>query len=208
MADTIESFVAKLQADGVETGKAEAEKITADATADAERIVANARAEAEKIIADAQADADGLLARGRTELALAARDTTLKLNEALSGALTRIVSESVAKPMSDPQFLGSLLHEVVLIYVKGLQQRGEVMTLNVPESLQEQLTDWAMHEIGQGAIEGSRGSVDLKAALAGAGFEYTVSGATVEVTPESVTTALTEMLTPRLREILAAQAGA
>ncbi|MHC4986656.1 MAG: hypothetical protein ACYTFO_10945, partial [Planctomycetota bacterium] len=70
------------------------------------------------------------------------------------------------------------------------------------------LTDWALQEIGQGVIEGARGSVDLKASLAGAGFEYTVSGATVEVTPESVTTALTEMLTPRLREILAGQADA
>jgi len=208
MADTIESFVAKLQADGVETGKAEAEKITAEATVQAERIVADAKAEAEKILAGAQADADGLLARGRTELDLAARDTTLKLNEALSGALTRIVGEAVAKPMADPEFLGKLLHEVVLTYVKGLADRDEVMTINVPEALQDQLTDWALREIGQGAIEGARGSVDLKAALAGAGFEYTVSGATVEVTPESVTTALTEMLTPRLREILAAQADA
>ena len=208
MADTIESFVAKLQADGVETGKAEAEKITADATAQAERIVAEARGEADKIIATAQADADGLLTRGRTELELAARDTTLKLNEALSGALTRIVAESVAKPLGDAEFLGKLLHEVVLTYVEGLQQSDRVMTINVPESLQEQLTDWAMHEIGQGAIQGARGSVDLKAVLSGAGFEYTVSGATIDVTPESVTTALTEMLTPRLREILAAQGDA
>ncbi|MHC4985932.1 MAG: hypothetical protein ACYTFO_07225, partial [Planctomycetota bacterium] len=135
MADTIESFVAKLQADGVEAGQAEADKITAEATTQAEGIVANARAEAEKILAKAQSDADGLLTRGRTELELAARDTTLKLNEALSGSLTRMVAESVAKPMSDPAFLGKLLHEVVLIYINALKERGEMMSLNVPEAL-------------------------------------------------------------------------
>ena len=45
MPETIESFVAKLQADGVEAGKAEAEKLLADAQAHADRIIGSIRHE-------------------------------------------------------------------------------------------------------------------------------------------------------------------
>ncbi len=202
MADTIESFVAKLQAEGVEAGKAEAEKLRAQAAAEAERVVADAKAQAEKTIASAQTDADNLLARGKTELQLAARDTSLKLHEALNRGMQAVVAQGVKEPMSDPAFLGKLLHEVILLYVKELQANKDVMRINVPEQLQGDLTDWALHEIGQAAIDGMRGVIDMKSTLAGAGFEYTVSGATVEITPDSVTQSLAEILSPALRDAL------
>ena len=202
MADTIESFVAKLQAEGVDAGKAEAEKLRADAAAEAERTVANAKAQADKIIADAQADAGNLLARGKTELQLAARDTSLKLHNALNRGLQAIVAQGVREPMTDPAFLGKLLHEVVLLYAKELQANTDVMRINVPEKLRNDLTDWALHEIGQAAMDGMRGVIDMKTTLADAGLEYTVAGATVEITPDSVTQSLADILSPALRDVL------
>ena len=202
MPETIESFVAKLQADGVEAGKAEAGRILADAKAQADRIIADAKAQADKIVATANTDADNLLARGKTELSLASRDTVLKLQEALNRAMQTLVSDAVKAPMSDTAFLGKLLHEVVLLYIKQLQEDREVMRINVSGPLREELTRWALKEIGEATVEGYRGCLDMKSTLMSAGFEYTVSGATVEVTPDSVTTALADILTPRLREIL------
>ena len=202
MADTIESFVAKLQADGVDAGRKQAETIQADAQAGADRILADAQKQAEKILADAEAEAGNLLARGKTELTLAARDTTLKLQDALSGAMQALVSEAVKGPIQDPTFLGKLLHEIVLMYVEQLQQSRGVMQINVPKEMREGLVEWALRELGRTAIDGVRGLFNLEAHLKTAGFEYSVTGATVEVTAESVTNALTELLTPRLREIL------
>lgn len=202
MADTIESFVAKLQAEGVDAGKAQAEKLRTEADAQAQRIVADAQAQAAKIIATAQADADNLLARGKTELQLAARDTSLKLHEALNRGMLAIVAQSVKEPMSDPAFLGKLLHEIILLYVKELQANKDVMRINVPEDLRSALSNWALHEIGQAALDGMHGVMDMKSTLAGAGLEYTVSGATVEITPESVTQSLSEILSPALRDAL------
>ncbi|MHC4563741.1 MAG: hypothetical protein ACYS8X_13350 [Planctomycetota bacterium] len=208
MPETIESFVAKLQAEGVDAGRQEGDKLRSDAQADADRIIAEAKAQAEKILADARTEADNALTRGKTELALAARDTMLKLQEAVNKALQGLVAAAIGEPMADTAFIGKLLHEVIMLYVKDLQEHKEVMGINVPESMRQELSDWAMREIGQAVVEGVRGSVDVRSTLATAGFEYTVSGATVEVTPDSVTQSLTELLTPALREVLSKAAQA
>ena len=50
------------------------------------------------------------------------------------------------------------------------------------------------------------GSSELAGTLKEAGFEYTVGGATVEVTLSSVVESLSEMVSPALRDILAAAA--
>ena len=205
MVDTIESFVAKLQADGVDAGRQEAEKLRADANAESDKIIAAAKADADKILADAKTQADDLLARGKTELSLAARDAVLKLQDALAHGLQAIVAQAVREPMKDAQFVGKLLHEIIMLYVQDLRDNKEVMNINVPESMRTELTDWAMREIGQATIDGVRGSVNLQGALAGAGFEFTVSGATVEATPESVTSTLTDLVGPKLRELLTAK---
>ncbi|HDZ21789.1 hypothetical protein LCGC14_0454410 [marine sediment metagenome] len=205
MVDTIESFVAKLQADGVDAGRQEAEKLRADASAEADKILAAAKADADKILAHAKTQADDLLARGKTELSLAARDAVLKLQDALAQGLQAIVAQAIREPMKDAQFVGKLLHEIIMLYLQDLRDNKEVMNINVPESMRTELTDWAMREIGQATIDGIRGSINLQGALAGAGFEFTVSGATVEVTPESVTSTLTDLVGPKLRELLTAK---
>ena len=45
-------------------------------------------------------------------------------------------------------------------------------------------------------------TIDLQGTLEAAGFEYTLSGATVEVTLRSVTESICELVGPRLREII------
>ena len=95
MVETIESFVAKLQADGVDAGRQEAEKLRADARAEADKIIAAAKADADKILADAKTQAADLLARGKTELSLAARAAVLKLQVALALGPQAIVAQAV-----------------------------------------------------------------------------------------------------------------
>ncbi len=202
MSDTIESFVAKLQSEGVDAGRQEAAKLVEQAKADAERIIADAQSQAQKTAAEAGTAAQATLERGKTELKLAARDIALKLQETLAKGLDAAIQQAVGKTLDDTAFIGTLLHEIVLIYAKDLHQHKDVMTINVPEDKRQQLKDWAMAEIGQQAVEGVRGVFDLRTTLAEAGFEYTVGGRTVEVTTSSVTTALAELLTPALRDIL------
>lgn len=202
MPETIESFVARLKAEGVEAGQQAAEKLREQATQEAEETLRQARAEAEKIVADAEADAQGLRARGETELQLAARDAALRLREALSRALTAVLAVGTKKKLKDTDFLGKVLHQLVTSYAKSDLAQEKGIRVNVPEDMRKKLVEWALHELSSEPSKHARVPLDLTGTLAQAGFEYTISGATVEVTQESVVEVLAELIGPSLREML------
>ncbi|MCD6304251.1 MAG: hypothetical protein J7M21_04740 [Planctomycetes bacterium] len=208
MAETIETFVAKLQQEGVEAGRKEADRIREEARKQAEDIVAEARREAEKLIADARAKADDMLARARTELALASRDAILRLREALSRGLSALLAHEVGKDLEDPQFIGKVLHEIVMLFVQSdFKKARETLKINVRPEMRDKLVSWAMSEIGKEVVEQVRPSIDLKGTLAEAGFEYTCGGSTVEVTTDSVVETLMDLVGPSLHEAIAKAAA-
>ena len=208
MAETIESFVAKLQAEGVQAGREQAETIRAEAEKQAKETVALARKQAEKIVADGRQTAEESLARGRSELELAARDAALRLQQSLSLALTAVLGHAVRQQLEDTTFLGKLLHEIVMLYVTSDFQCKDTLKINVSAEMREKLVSWAMAEIGRENVEKVRPSIDLKGTLADAGFEYTCRGSTVEITRDSLVATLMDLVGPDLREVLAkAMAG-
>ncbi|HET6428943.1 MAG TPA: V-type ATP synthase subunit E family protein [Phycisphaerae bacterium] len=202
MAESIESFVAKLQAEGVEAGRAEAARIVEQAKADAEQIVAGARGEAEKIVADAQRQAERSVAQGKAELKMAARDAVLRLRETIAAALEVVFREGAAKALRDEQFLPSLLHDVAQEYARQDAIGDWPVHIRVSDEKLHVATDWAIREMTGVDGEDWRSRIDLRGGLRSAGFEYTTSGGTVEVTPESVAAVLSEMIAPRLRELI------
>ena len=201
MGETIESFVAKLQAEGVEAGQQAAEKLLAEAKQQAEKIIQEANKQAERTLTDAKAKADSLLARAKTELDLAARDVVLRLREALEKALEAVLAESLKGKLANADFLARTLHDLVLLYAKADIERTGSMEINVPPELQEALTSWALKEMTKKAEESGM-TIDLKSTLSTRGFEYSVSGATVEVTLESVIETISEMVSPYLAEVV------
>jgi len=205
MAETIESFVAKLQSEGVQAGQQAAEKIIAEAKQQAEEIVTGSKEQAARTVAQANNEAEELLSRSRSDLELAARDVLAELREALSRALTAVLTRASREVLTDREFLASTLHELILEYAKADIERDAVMQIDVSAELREKLADWAIAEF-QAKAEEAGISVDLKGTLNTAGFEYKVSGATVEVTLESVVERLSELVTPQLRQILDAAA--
>jgi len=202
MAESIETFVAKLQTEGVQAGRQEADAIIAGAKTEAEKIVADANAQAEKIIAGAKSEAENLLSRGKTELSLAARDAALALQETLSKSLQALLKQHTGETLGDVEFLGKVLHELILLYAKDEMAAKSGITFNVAPELRQKLTDWALKEIGQDRLDNIGVHMDLKGTLATAGFEYTAGGATIEVTLDSVVETLTELVGPELKKVL------
>ncbi len=201
MSQTIESFVAKLQAEGVEAGQQAADKLCSEAKHQGEQIIKDARKQADKIIADAQSSAESLLARSQSELELAARDIVLRLRTALRRALEAILTAKVKDKLQDSDFLSRTLHDLVLLYASADVGREETMKINVSPEVQGQLAEWALKELARHAEQAGMG-IDLKGSLETAGFEYTVSGATVEVTTESVVELLGELISLRMKEVI------
>jgi len=225
MVDTIESFVEKLQEEGVRAGQANAEKIVAEAQRQAQQIVEKAQSQAQQTLTDTQRQAEATLAKAQTELHLATRDTVLHLRDVLTQCLRAVLVGPVEQKLNDAGFLGELLAEAVRQYAQADGEgRGE-MEIHVRPELHGKLAEWAISQLHQAAQTpsvsvGLKGTlaqaaggeqnpaehqglgIDLKGTLQQAGFEYKVDGGTVEVTVDSVVELLAGMVGPRLREIL------
>lgn len=206
MAETIEAFVSKLQADGVRAGQAAADKIRAEAEEQAKRIVAEAEVQAKKVMASAEAEREKILSRAETELRLAARDTIVRLQGSLSRALRGILMGAVREKLADSAFIGELLHQILTQYVQAdVSGRGGV-TINVSSKMREQLAQWAIETLRKDPKTSVFG-IDLRGTLKADGFEYMVVDGTVEVTTESVVEVLTGIVGPELKEIVAQAAA-
>ncbi|MBL7140303.1 MAG: hypothetical protein ISS74_05270 [Planctomycetes bacterium] len=201
MADSIESFVSKLQDEGVEAGRKEAQKIKDVARAEADRIVQEAQQKAQKTLDDAEQQAKDTRERGQTDLRLAARDTVLRLRETLSRVLRTVLLTRTGQALGDIDFLKGLIRDVVMQYAQAEREGKAAVDIRVSDEVRDRLTDWCRQEL-QPKAEAGGVAIDLQGALAEAGFEYQVEGANVEVTRASVVETLSDLVSPRLREMV------
>ncbi len=203
MTTTIEKFVSVLQNDGVEAGRQAADAIRAEADEQARRALDEARQRAEAIVQEAEAQAKRTRARVETELKFAARDTVLRLCEAISKVFTEVIRAAMARELSDVEFIRALVQDVVMQYARADSESNSVLVVNVSEENQRKLAHWAIHGLREG-LKGSSVHVDVKGFLKEAGFEYRISDGTVEVTVDSLTEILSGMVRPQLRKLMQA----
>lgn len=202
MTGSIETFVQKLQEEGVAAGRAEAVKIAEEAKAQAEKIIADAEAQAERTRDQARQQAEETLRQGRDELQLASRDALLRLRETIVAVLRTVLREAAEETLTDDEFLKALLHDVCVQYAASDAVRDWPVEIRVSDEKLKAAGEWALGEMRQRGREDWHSRIDLKGKLKSAGFEYNATGGMVEVTPESVAAVLGEMLSPRLREMI------
>jgi vacuolar-type H+-ATPase subunit E/Vma4 len=164
-------------------------------------MIADAKAEADQILAKARDDADKQLHRLQTELELAARDAILKLRETIEQVLTAMLSQKVEKHLSDPEFLGQIIREVIIAYAKADAAKQTDMKINISGKMGENFKDDILKNLFQSLNE-EQEKIILQTSLSKAGFEYKIDGATVEVSPDSISELISEMVGPGLQEIL------
>jgi V/A-type H+/Na+-transporting ATPase subunit E len=209
MATKLEEFVARLHAEGVVAGRAEAEQLICEAQARAAAIVAEAEARARDVVTRAEAEAAALAAQRESELRLAARDAILQLRAALGRSLEALVRRQTRGVLDDPDLLMSLVTAVVVEYARSDAAGAQRIEIAVPAGLRQAVEDALLRELAASAA-GDSLRVDVKGELAEAGFEYRVGGGgTVEVTTEAVLEVLMGLIRPGLYHLLngAAPAG-
>ncbi len=206
MPESIESFVKKLQSEGVDAGKDAAEKIKKEAKREVEKILADAKAAAEKIVAKAENDAERQLSRAQNELELAVRDAILKLGESLGRVLSLMLAGRVGKKLFEPDYIGEIMREVIMAYAKADAGQAPRIEINIPKKMRDKLKDSALEDLCQN-LQGDRDKLALKSTFSKAGFEYKIHGATVEVSPDSVSELLSEMVNPDIHEIITKVVG-
>lgn len=201
MPTNIESFVKTLESEGVDAGKKAAQKIEAEAKEKAEKISAEAKGKAEQIIAEAQAEAEKIKVRMNSSLELATRDTILLLREKLSSQLQTILKLNVEKALNEEETLVNVLREVIPAYAKA--HTGDKLTteINISEKTKSRLLESSLRELAK-SLNNQDVQLNISYNLDKEGFEYKIEGSTVEVSTDSVTSLLAEMIDPGLQQFL------
>lgn len=97
----IDALIQRLKQEGADEGRAEAQKLVADAEARAHELLTQAEAKAKQRTDDAAQEADRLKRAGEEALKVAMRDAILELKEGLSSRFAQQVQGVVAKLSTD-----------------------------------------------------------------------------------------------------------
>ena len=201
MPTDIESFVKTLESEGVDAGRKAAMKIEAEAKEKADEINAEAREKANQIIAEAEAEAEQIKTRMNSSLELAMRDAIFLLREKLSLQLSNILKLNVEKVLKDEETLVNVLREVIPAYAKADAENKLTTEINISDNIKSRLLETSLREL---AFSLNNQNVQLETSynLANEGFEYKIEGSTVEVSTDSVTSLLADMVDPGFQQFL------
>lgn len=212
----VEELLARIRAEGVESGRAEAAAIVAAAEQQAQQIVRAAEAEAERLRAEATAEAERQQRAGEEALRVAARDALLDLKQQLAEKFSREVSSMVGEGMRDPELLARLILEVAARTGEEID-RGDDEPLEVilprdvvgleelrrrPEELSEgALSRFVAQSVGELLQQGvTLGFADDDAQ--GIRLHLVARNLTIDLTDRAVAELLLRHLQPRYRALL------
>jgi len=195
MTEDLQFLLEKINADGVEKAKAEAERIIGAAHARARAILDAAKHEAEETRAAAKLDADAFERRAEESVRQAARNTLLSVEEDVKAMLTTLLLEEVNAVMNDPNLVATLVEDAVRAYLAG--NDNSVADIAVSAAL----VDMLRAKLAKAAIKGVTVVMDERT---GSGFKISIEGGRVEhdFRGPAVAAALARGLRPRLATLL------
>lgn len=145
MENKLQELTRKLYDEGLEKGRADADKLVADAKAEAARLVAEAKAEAEAIVKAAEAKAEDLRKNSMAEISLAGKQAVAKLKEQVAEMIiAKSTVEGVKAANLDAEFVKKMLIEVAHNW-NGASSDNVSLSAMLPEAAKAEL-DAAMEK--------------------------------------------------------------
>ena len=110
MENKLQELTKKLYDEGLEKGRAEADRLVGEAKNEAAKIVAEARAQAEEIVKKARDKAEDVEKNTMTEIALAGKQAAAKIkSEIASMIVAKATAAGVKEAALDPAFIKEML---------------------------------------------------------------------------------------------------
>lgn len=110
MENKLQQLTQKLYDEGLEKGRAEADRLVAEARSKADKIVSDAKAEAGEIVRKAQAKAEDVEKNTLTEIALAGKQAVARIkSEIASLIVAKAAGTGVREAALDPAFIKEML---------------------------------------------------------------------------------------------------
>ena len=139
MENKLQELTRKLYDEGLEKGRADADKLVADAKAEAARLVAEAKAEAEAIVKAAEAKAEDLRKNSMAEISLAGKQAVAKLKEQVAEMIiAKSTVEGVKAANLDAEFVKKMLLEVAHNW-NGASSDNVSLSAMLPEAKKAEL---------------------------------------------------------------------
>ena len=115
MENKLQQLTQKLYDEGLEKGRAEAERLVSEAKSEAAKIIADAKAEAEAIVKAAEAKAEDTAKNSMTEIALAGKQAVARIKEEISSLIAAESTFSAVKAANlDPEFVKAMERRIVV----------------------------------------------------------------------------------------------
>ena len=193
MTQELQPILEKIQREGVEKARAEADKIIAEAKKQAEELLKSSHAEAEKVSEKAQQEADAFTRRAEETVRQAARDTVMQVEKAVTALFTNLLLSEVNQALAQESVITGLAQSAVKNYLNG----KEPIELAAGEKLADALR-------AKLSAEAQNGLEILTDETAASGFRVRLSGGRVEhsFTGAAVADALAKRLRPRLAALM------
>jgi len=212
----VEALIERLREQGVDAGRAEADKILVEARRRAAQIVHEAETQAAELVEAARQETRMLQTGGEEALRIAMRDTVLRLKGELTGRFSAEVRRLIAVAMDQEAFLKQLILAVAgRAREEAGVDAGDAVQIQLPRALV------GLEELRRNPLELREGSLShFVLSLAGnvlaEGVTFGVVGddargiclylkdkdVTIDLTDEKVAALLLQHLQPRFRAIL------
>lgn len=208
----VQELVEKLRNQGVQSGRAEANKITQEAKAQAALLIQEAETKAENIIGKAREEADFITKAGTEALELAQRNAILELKSFLLDTFSAQIQAAVSSSMGNEQLLEKMILEVAgqnslhneenITAVLPQKIIGVNELSENPELLKEGSTlEFAMDQANSMLKKGVTFAVGDKKQT-GITFQLKEKDIKIELSEEAVASVLLSHLQPRFRALL------
>ncbi len=191
----LKELLEKINKDGVEAADQKASEIISAAEKKAEEIIEKAKNEADKIISDGKAEAEKAEAGGKAAVVQAGRDLVLKTKAEIEAIFNSIIEKETTAAMT-----GKALEDAVVTVVKSWAEKGEYeVQLSEKDfaELEKNLESKLASELKSGVEIKPFPGVD-------AGFRLSEKdgGSYFNFTAEAVAANLSQLLNPKLAEIV------
>ena len=193
MTQDLQHLLEKIQRDGVDKAKTDADKIIDAAQSQARSLLEAARAEATTLTTGAQMEAEAFERRAEETIRQSARDTLLSVEKSVTALLTNLLLKEVNTALNSTDLVSGLVLEAVRAYLGGKGTVEVAAAAELVDALRAKL-----------AAEAVAGVTVVSDATTGAGFRVRLADGRVEhdFTGAAIVDALSKQLRPRLAALM------
>lgn len=135
----LDQLTQKLYDEGLEKGRAEADRLVAAAQEQVEKMLADARAQAAEIVRKAESKAEDVSKNTMTEITLAGKQAVAKIKSEIAGAIVaKATAEGVKEAGMSPAFIQEMLVAVAKNW-NGADAGKVTLQALLPEAAREKL---------------------------------------------------------------------